>query len=155
YHQRENVKPRDDHQYSHHLETLLVSLTHDGRFAEGRAIKKECEACGFELRIPFYRLFLAERDYDAALKVVEEVARGGKGGRPGRIRFRPSGGQGDKAQASYLSALVYLKQGEPARALPEIQVLQGVYRDSKNDRKLEMNLWEAQGLYLCATGSGQ
>lgn len=155
YHQRENVKPREDHQYSHHLETLLVSLTHDGRFAEAEAIKKECEASGFQLRVPFFRLLLASRDYDGALKMVAEVGRGGQGS-GGARRGRPAtGGRGgDKTQASYLAALVYLKKGEPERALPEIEVLQHAARDTKNDKRLELNLWETQGLYLCATGSG-
>jgi tetratricopeptide (TPR) repeat protein len=158
YHQRENVQPRDDHQYSHHLETLLVSLTHDGRFAEAEAIKKECERCNFRLRVPFFRLLLAERDYEGALKVTEEVGRGGQGssreGR-GRGRYSPGGGRGDKTQASYLAALVYLKMGEPGRALAEVEVLRHALRDGKNDRRLELNLWETQGLYLCATGAGQ
>jgi glucose-6-phosphate-specific signal transduction histidine kinase len=29
YHQDCGVKPAEDHQYSHHLETLTISLTHD------------------------------------------------------------------------------------------------------------------------------
>lgn len=156
YHQRENVKPKDDHQYSHHLETLLVSLTHDGRFAEACAIKKECEACNFQLRLPFFRLLLAARDCDGALKMAEEIGRGGGGGPYGR-RGRPAltfGRKGDKTQGSYLAALVYLKRGDVQRALPEVEVLQHALRDAKNDRKLELNLWEAQGLYLCATGAG-
>lgn len=53
-----------------------------------------------------------------------------------------------------MAALVYLRMGDPLRALPEIEVLQQSYRDNKNDKKLELNLWEVQGLYLCATGSG-
>ena len=32
-----NVKPKDDHQFDHHLETLTTSLIHDGRFREARA----------------------------------------------------------------------------------------------------------------------
>lgn len=153
YHKREGVKPRDDQQYSHHLETLLVSLTHDGRFAEAGAIKKECEAHSFKLRNPFFRLLLAARDYDGALKMAEEISRGGQGGPYGR-RGRPPvmGRKGDKTQASYYAALVYLKQGDPARALAEIEVLRHAFRDSKNDKTLEANLWETQGLYLCATG---
>ncbi|MFO0844638.1 MAG: hypothetical protein U0797_19950 [Gemmataceae bacterium] len=153
YHRRESVKPRDDHQYSHHLETLLVSLTHDGRFAEAEAIKRECEANNFQLRNPFFRLLLAERDYDGALKIAGEVGRGGAGGPYGR-RGRPPqfGRKGDKTQASYYAALVYLKMGDPARALPEVEVLRHALRDQKSDKGLELNLWETQGLYLCATG---
>jgi Tfp pilus assembly protein PilF len=145
YHRFQGVKPSEDHQYTHHLETLLTSLIHDGRFAEARAIKKEMEANGSRKRPSFFRLHLAERDYDAALKFAEDMRSGGQKGK------RKAG---DKAQASYLAALVYLHQGDAARALPEIEVLQQACRERKNDRKLELNLWEVQGLYLCQTGSG-
>jgi Tfp pilus assembly protein PilF len=134
YHKEMKVSPREDPQYSHHLETLLVSLTHDGRFAEGRAIKKEMEAAGFKPLLPWFRLHLAERDYAEALKIAEQNRKG------------------DKAQAAYLSALVYLKQGDAARAKPEVEVLQGIFRDRKNDKRLELQLWEVQGLYLCQSG---
>jgi Tfp pilus assembly protein PilF len=135
YHKEMDVKPAEDHQYSHHLETLLTSLTHDGRFAEGRAIKEELKASGFKLWGPFSRLHLAERDYTGALKSVDE------------LRKR------DKTTASYLTALIYLKQGRSSQALPEIEVLQQAFRERKNDRRLEFNLWETQGLYMCQTGA--
>ena len=153
YHRREDVKPNQDSQYSHHLEILLASLTHDGRYREAEAIVAECRKAGHEPQLPFFRLCLNERDYDGALKIVEEVGRGAKAPAKGAKR-RPRGGQPDKSQASYLAALVHLRRGEPARALPEIEVLRQSTRDRKNDRKLELNLLEAQGLYLCATGSG-
>jgi tetratricopeptide (TPR) repeat protein len=148
YHKRENVKPRDDHQYSHQLEILLVSLTHDGRFREAGEIVRECKANDFKLYQPFFRLHLAQRDYDAALALADKERRG-----EGRGFWRR--GKGDKASASYLSALVYLKQGDTARALAEIEVVQHAYRDQKNDKRLELRLYEAQGLYLCMTGAGQ
>jgi Tfp pilus assembly protein PilF len=133
YHKYQEVKPQDDWQYSHHLETLLVSLTHDGRFAEARAIKKECEACNFTLWNPFFRLALAERDWDSAQKVIDHYRRR------------------DKTQAAYFAALLHLKKGDPARALPELHALQEACRKRRNDRRLELKLWEAQGLYQCAT----
>ncbi len=153
YHKRENVTPQEDrNQYSHHLETLLVSLTHDGRFQEALEIKKECERCDFQLRNPFFRLLLAMRDYEGALKIAEDLRRG-RGGRATSFgKGRLGGNRGDKTTSSYYSALVYLKIGDPARALPEIEVLRHAARDAKNDKTLEMNLWETQGLYLCATG---
>jgi tetratricopeptide (TPR) repeat protein len=144
YHRYQNVTPRDDHQYSHHLQTLLVSLTHDGRFSEAREIQKECQANDYRLHEPFFRLHLAERDYAAALKIAETIRKG-----EGKRLFRRGG---DKVTASYFSALVYLKQGDPVRALPEIEVIQTAQRSKKNDRGLELKLWEAQGLYLCQTG---
>ncbi len=134
YHKFLNVKPNEDSQFSHHLEILLVSLTHDGRFAEARAIKEEAKAAGFKQWLPWFRLHLAERDWDEALKIAEQ--------------YRKT----DKTMASYLTALVYLKQGEPTRALPEIEVLQLAYRDRKNDKQLEYRLWETEGLYMCQVG---
>src|SRR5207302_10973713 len=47
YHKEMGVKPSDDAQFSHHLEILLASLTHDGSFADARSIKKEAEDAGF------------------------------------------------------------------------------------------------------------
>jgi Tfp pilus assembly protein PilF len=143
YHRYQNVKPHEDHQYAHHLEILLASLTHDGRFREALQVKKECEKHGYRQRVPFFRLHLAQRDYPAALTIAEQVRSQGKG------RFR----RGDKVLASYFSALVYLKQGDAARALPEIEVLREARRQRKNDRGLELNLLEVQGLYLCQTGA--
>jgi tetratricopeptide (TPR) repeat protein len=135
YHEYQNVKPTEDHQFSHHLETLLVSLTHDGRFQEARAIRKEAEGYGYKLWLPFFRLALAERDVAEAQKVIDHFRRR------------------DKQQASYLAALLYLKLGEPSRALPEIEVLQNSFQTRKTDKKLELRLLETQGLYLCQTGS--
>jgi tetratricopeptide (TPR) repeat protein len=48
---------------------------------------------------------------------------------------------------------LYLKQGQPSRALAEIEVLQHAGKDSKHDRKLEFRIWETQGLYMCQTGN--
>src|SRR5262249_49374807 len=53
YHKFLAVKPTDDHQYNHHLEILTLSLIHDGRFAEARAIKKEVESCGWKQWMPW------------------------------------------------------------------------------------------------------
>jgi len=135
YHKLQDVKPREDAQYNHHLEILLVSLTHDGRFAEARTIKKEMEACGYKSWLSWFRLHLAERDWTAALQAAEH--------------FRKS----DKLTFSYLSALVYLKQGQPGRALAEIEVLRQAFSDNKSDQKLEYKLWETQGGYMCQTGA--
>jgi len=135
YHKFLNVKPSEDHQYFHHLEVLTLSLTHDGRFAEARDIKKEVWDIGWRQWMPWFRLHLAERDWDEALKVVDN--------------FRHN----DKLTASYLTALIYLKQGDPLRALPEIEVLQQAYQSKKEDKQLELRLWETQGWLMCQTGA--
>lgn len=162
YHLRENVRPSSDPQYSHHLEILLVSLVHDGRYREARDIIRECESAGFHnLRNnatrslpPFFRVHLAELDFDSALKIADEVRVGGPTRPRGKKTGPPSRGRGSKVDASYLAALVHLRRGEPARALPEIEVLQHAFRDKKGDQTLQLRLWETQGLYLCAIGSG-
>ncbi len=135
YHKFLNVKPSDDHQYSHHLEILTLSLIHDGRFAEARAIKKEVWDIGWRHWMPWFRLHTAERDWDEAQKIIEH--------------FRHS----DKLTASYLSALLYLRKGEPMNALPEIEVLQQALQQKKDDRQLELRLWETQGWFMCQTGA--
>jgi tetratricopeptide (TPR) repeat protein len=135
YHKVQNVKPREDHQYQHHLETLLVSLIHDGRFREGRVIKEEMIRCGYKSQLTWFRLHLAERDWAEALKIAEQVSKN------------------DKTLCSYMRALVHLKQGLPVQALPDLEVLQHAYAENKSDKKLEFRVWEVQGLYLVQAGA--
>jgi hypothetical protein len=138
YHKLQSVRPQEDSQFGHHLEILLVSLTHDGRFAEARAIEKEARAAGLKQWLPWFRLHLAERDWDGALKIAEEHRKADKK---------------DKMTPSYLAALVYLKQRNADQALPELEVLQQALREHRQDKKLEYRLWEVQGLYMCQTGA--
>lgn len=137
YHKEMKVKPSDDSQYSHHLETLLRSLIHDGRFVEARRIEAEERACGYKPWQLWFQLHLAERDEPAARKVIDEVRKDNKK---------------DKTTPAYFSALLYLKKGEPTRALPEIEVLQHALRDRSNDKSLRFRVWETQGWYMCQTG---
>lgn len=134
YHKTMNVKPSDDWQFSHHLEVLMLSLIHDGRFSEARALQAEARRNGYRQELAWFRLHLAERAWNDALKMADH--------------FRKS----DKLTAAYLAALVYLKQGDPSRALPEVEVLQQAYQAKKSDRTLENRLWETQGLLLCRLG---
>jgi pentatricopeptide repeat protein len=134
YHKQMHVKPAEDHQFGHHLEVLTLSLIHDGRFREARAARAEAWDAGFRHWSQWFRLYLAERDWDEALKVVEQMRRT------------------DKVTASYWAALVYLKKGDPARAQPELAVLQQAIQGRKNDRQLELHLWEIQGGWMCQSG---
>jgi tetratricopeptide (TPR) repeat protein len=134
YHQDMNVKPGEDWQFMHHLEVLTLSLIHDGRFHEARAIKKITQDAGFTLNIPWFRLHLAERDWDEALRITRKLRKN------------------DKSTSSYLSALVYLRKGETDRAAAEVDVLQEGYRTRRNDKQLELRLWETQGALLCQRG---
>ncbi len=135
YHKEMNVKPADDDQFSHHLEILLASLTHDGRFTEANAIEAEARKDGFREWTPWFRLHAAEGDWAGAQKVVDHYRRT------------------DKTTASYMAALIYLQQGEPERAAPEVESLRHAYRDKKGDPQMQYRLWETQGLLLCQTGS--
>jgi Tfp pilus assembly protein PilF len=137
YHKFLNVKPSEDSQYAHHLDTLLTSLIHDGRFSEARAIVAEQKKNGSTNRQPWFRLYLADRDYDEALKIVDQLRRT------------------DKVTASYLAALVYLKQGDTDRAKAELEVLLHAFANKKTDKQLEYRIWEVQGTLLCRTGAAE
>jgi tetratricopeptide (TPR) repeat protein len=134
YHKEMNVAPKDDAQFDHHMEVLTRSLIHDGRFREGNAIKQEAWDAGLRHWPQWFRLYLGARDYDEALKVVQH--------------FR----KGDKLLGAYMAALVYLQQGDAERATPEVETLQHAFVDRKNDKELEMRLWEVQGVLMCRTG---
>src|SRR5262249_49028873 len=136
-HKDMNVLPRDDHQFDHHLEILTRSLIHDGRFREARAIKKEAWDAGARHWTHWFRLHLAERDWEEAEKIIQQ--------------YRKS----DKLTASYLDALLALKQGDLARAQASVEVLRHAAADRKNDRFLELRLWETQGELLCRTGGAE
>lgn len=133
YHKEMNVKPQEDHQFSHHLEILTLSLIHDGRFREARAIKQEAWDAGYRHWLPWFRLHLAERDWGEAIKIVDHYRKN------------------DKTTAAYLSALIYLRQSDATRAAPEVEILRHAYQTKKQDKTLELRLWETQGLLMCQT----
>jgi tetratricopeptide (TPR) repeat protein len=135
YHREMNVKPADDHQFSHHLETLFLSLLHDGKFRDCRTLKEECLGYGFKHPVPWFRLHMAERNFAEALKIAEEQRKA------------------DKLTGSYLSALVFLALDDLDNATAEIEVLAEAFRSGKKDKVLKHRLWEAQGQLLCRLGS--
>lgn len=133
YHKFQGVKPNEDWQFSHHLETLMQALIHAGRFKEARAIRAECEKHGYQQRLHWFRLHVAERDWDEAQKVIANF-------------------KSDKLMSAYLRALLYLKKGDVERAVPEVNILAEAYPTKKNDRDFELRLWETQGILQCARG---
>ena len=135
YHKEMNVPPQKDHQYNHHLQILTLSLIHDGRFREAHAIKEEAQRAGIKHPQPWFRLALAEGDWPEALRIVA------------------SSRKRDKETASYLAAVVYLKQGNVARAAPEVEVLRQLHAEGKKGKILEDRIWETEGLLLCRTGA--
>ncbi len=134
YHRELNVKPKDDHQFDHHLETLTKALTHDGRFREARQIKAEAWGYGYRHWPVWFRLHLAEQDWDEAMKVVEHFRRA------------------DKPTAAYDAALVFLARNDPERAKPEVEVLRQDAKKRASNKTAEYRLWEAEGLLQCQTG---
>lgn len=135
YHEFQNVKPADDWQYSHHLEILTISLIHDGRFQEARRIKSEAEKAGYQHWLPWFRLHLAEKDWDAIQPIIDHHRKK------------------DKATAAYYSALRAIHQGDRGRAAAELDTLRQALQNSAKKGKTELDFWEAQGLYLCRTGA--
>jgi Tfp pilus assembly protein PilF len=135
YHKDMNIKPAEDHQFSHHLEVLTLSLVHDGRFHEARELRKEVEGYGYHYWMPWFRMDLCERDWTDAEKIIQE--------------YRKS----DKKRAAYLAARLYLAKNEPVRAAPEVEVLQEAFQQDKTNRQLEDWLWETQGQLMAMTGA--
>lgn len=136
YHKVQGVSHKEDHQFSHHLETLTLGLLHDGRFAEAEAIKKECEKYGYTFQMPWFRLAMGQRQWDVVEKMIADQRKN------------------DKVQASYLAALMYLERGDTAKATAEVDVLRQAQQNKKGDRRLEQRLYETQGRLMCQTGSG-
>lgn len=137
YHEYQNVKPDDDHQFSHHLETLTRSLVHDGRFAEARRLRAEAEGYKYTYRPEWFRLAVATADWAGAEKLVDQFRRGGK------------------ADGAYYAALLWLERGQPDRAAAEVEVLRGAVKSKRDDKPADRRLAEVQGRLLCQTGDGE
>jgi tetratricopeptide (TPR) repeat protein len=133
YHKEVGIKASEDDQYPHHLETLTVALIHDGRYAEANRIRKIAEPLKLKQAAVWFRLAVAEENWPAALAVVEAMKR-------------------DKATQSYLRAIVHLRKDKPTRALAEIDVLREMYSRKRDDKELELRLWETQGEWMVRTG---
>jgi tetratricopeptide (TPR) repeat protein len=133
YHKEVGIKSTEDDQYPHHLETLTIALIHDGRFVEADKIRKIAEGMKLKQQGPWFRLAVAEENWTAALAVVDMMRR-------------------DKATQSYMRAIVHLRKDDPDRAAAEIAVLRELYTKKRNDKELELRLWETQGEWMVRTG---
>jgi tetratricopeptide (TPR) repeat protein len=136
YHKRMKINGTDgglDWQFPHHLETLMRSLIHDARYKEARALKAKCEGYKFDQKALWFRLHMAEGQFDDAMKIANSYTK-------------------DKVTASYMRALVFLRQGDADRAAPEVNVLQEAFPGKRNDKNLELKLWEAQGMLATLHG---
>jgi hypothetical protein len=135
YQKEMKVTTRQDYQFTHHLQILTISLIHDGRYREARAIKDEASAAGFRHEKEWFYLYLGARDWDEARKLVDQQRRR------------------DKVTGSYYGALLALRKGDLEAARAEVEVLREAYQRSKNDG-LESRLYETQGLLMCMTDGG-
>lgn len=134
YHKAMSVKPAEDHQFAHHVQTLLLSLTHDGRFQQAQKLDNTRPDKN-KPSVAWFRLQLARHDWTAA----ETEAR----------RFLKT----DKATAYYLLTLLELQKDNAAGALPFLESMQQLWASSKKDKQLEYRIWEIQGRWLCQQGS--
>lgn len=134
YHRVVGVAPKDDHQYSHHLEILFISLTHDGRFSEARGIMDDARKAEFEHFQPWIRFAMASNDQALAAKIVEEARRK------------------DKNLAAYAGAWLALEQGRLGDAAAEVEALRQAVASNPKDRRLSLFLWEMQGWLYCREG---
>ncbi len=137
YHKEQNVKPSEDHQYAHHLETLAQSLIHDGRYTEALKIKEECDEHKYSFPALWFRVALGQQNWVECDKLITEQ------------RKR------DKANGAYFAALMYLDKGETAKASAEIDTLRQAQQTKKNDKRLTLRYNEVQGRFLCQTGQGE
>lgn len=133
YHTACNVRPADDHQYSHHLETLTRSLVHDGRFAEAKVIQAEAVKNKYNYRPEWFRMAIFLGDWKEAEYQVAEMRKA------------------DKSQAAYYAALLALARDDKPRAKAEWDML----KSSKSGKQLELRQWEIEGRMLCAMGAGE
>jgi tetratricopeptide (TPR) repeat protein len=136
YHRIQGVKPADDHQYQHHLETLTRSLVHDGRHAEAKAIQATALANKYYFRPEWVRMAIVESNWTAATTLINEFKKG------------------DKAQAAYHAAHVALAQNDLPRARAEIDILRQAKPSKKDEKRNEARIWEVQGLLNCYSGDG-
>src|SRR5262249_19225195 len=132
-HKEQEVKPGEAFQFAHHLETLIQALIHEGRFREARQVKADCEKCGFQQRLHWFRLHIAERDWDEAQKIITHY-------------------KNDKPMSANLRAVLYLRKGDIEHATPGVNVLAEAYPTKKTDKDLELRLWKTQGGLQCAKG---
>lgn len=135
YHEYQGVQPRQDHQYSHHLEILTISLVHDGRFQEARAIQAEARRVGYKHWDVWFRLHRGERDWDAYTALLDEYRKA------------------QSSSATYYAALMHLDRGEVSLAEAEMLALEEFKNKRDRDQTLKQRYNEVHGRYLCLTGS--
>lgn len=137
YHAALNVKPAEDHQYSHHLETLTRSLVHDGRFTEAKIIRAEAERNKYAYRPEWIRMAITLEDWKDAETLTAELRKS------------------DKQAGAYYAALIALARGDLTQAKAEFDALQGGKPAKKEEKKPDLRQCEIQGRIACISGDGE
>ena len=139
YHRTHAVEPKDDHQYSHHVEVCCLSLVHEGRYAEAKALRDEALKAKIDLPSVWFRILRGQN----AAAGIEELAK--------KTRTR------DKYQAAYMLATLALDRDDPAAARPHIDTLKAQRSSGrgKSSKDRQGNYGEVEGRWLCRTGSAE
>lgn len=137
YHQFQGVKPGEDHQFNHHMETLTRGLVHDGRFAETQQVRDEAVKYGYKFNPQWFGMFVAQKNWEEAGKLIDALRKT------------------DKNTAAYYSAVVALEKGDAKRAQAEIDVLKQASATKRESGAAAYRLWEVQGRLECQTGNGE
>ena len=137
YHRRDNVKPNEDHQFSHHLETLTRSLVHDGRYAEAEAIKKEAIGYKYFYRPEWFEMAIAQHKWTDAEEIVAHYSKQ------------------DKLTGAYYTAKLALARQQTEKAAAAVQVLTQAKQGKKPNRTQDYRYLEVQGLLLGQQGQGE
>jgi tetratricopeptide (TPR) repeat protein len=136
YHTFQGVKPGEDHQFNHHMETLTRGLVHDGRFAETQQVRDEAVKYGYKFTPQWFGMFVAQKNWDEAGKLIDALRKS------------------DKTTAAYYAAVVALEKGDVKRAEAEIDVLKQA-PTAKKEGASSYRLWEVQGRLQCQCGNGE
>jgi tetratricopeptide (TPR) repeat protein len=137
YHKMYHVKPDDDHQWSHHLETLTRALAHDGRFPEAKAVRAEARGHGYKFTAHWFHMAVAEKDWPAAAEQVT-VAR-----------------KANKFDGAYYGAILAIEQNDLSRGRAEFDGMRQAQLAKRGDKRQELRLLEVQGRLMCRTGDGE
>ncbi len=136
YHTRQGVKPNDDHQFSHHMETLTRGLVHDGRYTEAQTVRTDATGYGFKYTPEWFAMLVGKKDWAGVDAIIDGVRK-----------------TGDKTTAAYYGAVAALEKGDTKRATAEVDVLKAAIK--KGDSRGNYRLWEVQGRLECQSGNGE
>jgi len=134
YHKNMAVKPADDHQYAHHMEILMISLIHEGRFLETRKKIEDCRKDGLNNQAVWLKMAIATRDEVMARETIDKLYKT------------------DRSQAAYGAGMWAWVNGNFPDMKAQVDVLRQMRQTNKNDKPAELRLLELMGLLACEEG---